>query len=463
MERRKAAGMPDTTFRAAERTYRADPTDPYAAVAYRRACERAGEDVPLDLLFDAPFPPATLQLPKGIKALSVKNGYSSLRLNPDREWVVTQHPRVLPAEFPVLPGPLDVPLRTSLLVTLKDLKGSALRDAVHDVLLALGRERLELRFEGEPSFAKLSPLTGLPPIDSLKLAFYPQDWSARPALFEVLAFLEHTRFGSLSVERARDGSLGGIPDVESSLKLLAGITHACLDRVVERCPTLRELVLPSPLGGGSWGALPLARLPRLERLQVCGPPDLDPAFGALLCNSPHLERLRLFGLRVTGSGLLELAEDPKLTHLMLSGLLRFDRPKSWRRVAHLRRLRWLVADDVPSVGVKGWERLRELEHLSFSGQPPDRFHNVALSFLPLLPRLRTLLTDRCGIDTVGAQVIARCLQLRQLDLRHEYSLNDRGLKFLAQLPRLKWLGLIDTGTTVEGREALRTLGLVVTP
>ncbi len=294
---------------------------------------------------------------------------------------------------------------------------------------------------------------------------------------------------------------------EDDLKILAGLPHledlslavplgSVGIRHISAIPNLQSLGIGGAADLRGVDFSPLARAERLEELRI-GKAAVDEAF---LASIPRTIRISGSGLRCSpevlarysgdrttslclrrscydASDTHDFASNPRGTHLELSFpsppdnwdlLDRFSRIESmeieagvdsagvWEHIAHMTSLRGLrvQSNSVPPDALKYLLDLKELVSLSFHHCDLSAGHLKHLrQDSGILPNLRFLTLQDCGIDDQTLAHLSRLNSLPSLDL-YDNPITDAGLEHLAGLKGLKSISLNGCRTTRQGRDAL---------
>jgi len=121
-------------------------------------------------------------------------------------------------------------------------------------------------------------------------------------------------------------------------------------------------------------------------------------------------------------------------------------PAGLATVARMKSLRSLRLRISPPA----WRGMRQLAALpAIEEFDLDKMEDSGLEFLPEFPRLRTLRLYMTNVSGARIEAITRYPQLEMLDLSYT-DIDDIGLAQLASLTSLTWLGLMDTKVTDDG-------------
>ncbi len=295
-----------------------------------------------------------------------------------------------------------------------------------------------------------------------------EDHGAVPALsdrgFATVATLRGLR--SVSIERlqlspAALARLSELPRLDALALKGVPLSDGHFDAVA-RLAGLRTLVLEGPVEAGAAAHRRLAALPQLEDLDLSvswhrrNPPSDDPAARAafarqlavvddalleVLAGMPSLRRLVLRGRpAVTDRGLALLAALP-LEALDLSGCNGITDAGLAQLPSSLRSLSLASCAEV---GRSFPEHLTGLRSLVLSINP--NLDDAQLARITALPELRALDLRVCSnLTAEGARALAGAAELEELFLCGSPWLDDTVMTALAQLPRLRELGMAGFG------------------
>jgi len=376
------------------------------------------------------LPERTVTSPDGVELLWTETTGKRTRLAGGAAWD--------PKRSPPPSGPIVLPARTWLGVTLAPASREEIAARLASVLELAGGERLDLGLPRDLAPSELA--VALAPtqraLAQLRL-FVPQDTALGLGALHVGAF-------AMSGINRPDP----LPRVTWGL-LLNASAGVSFERILDESPGLR--VLGAELEDVE---RVLARFGDLERLQLRAE-SFEERHGVLLAALPRLRALDVFFTHLERGALAALSEgearleDLSLLHASASP----GEPKILREIGRLGTLRKLSVTGLDSTSVVGWERLERLESLTIDGHWPA-LNAVAWRALAGLPRLRVLATNGGGLGDFTIGLIAKCPMLEQLSLRHEFELSDEGLKALHGHPKLTDVWISDTKTTPEGRKLL---------
>lgn len=301
------------------------------------------------------------------------------------------------------------------------------------------------------------------------------DWRAHPGVYRevrggalVLTTLQATRVRTMRhlpewLKPLHDhGLLATVDDAGGVITLTSGevMTDELLARL-ETLPKLRELDLGATKTLTRTGMAHLGKLPALEILRLSSVihegDGLGDAALEAVSRIPTLLDLTIAECGTTDAGVRHLEAMPQLTHLTLRQEGRLT-DAALASVAKLKRLRQL---DLSSyVGTASYGRMRftpeglnqlaglqDLEVLRLPGHAPRA------DLFPL-PKLTSLGVG--GVDDAAATRIARCKDLRSLELQYP-DITDDGLKQIATLPGLRHLSLSSGIITDAGMAHLGAL------
>jgi hypothetical protein len=100
---------------------------------------------------------------------------------------------------------------------------------------------------------------------------------------------------------------------------------------------------------------------------------------------------------------------------------------------------------------KAFSKLPNLQELSV---PWCKLNLKTLAYLPQFPNLQILDLARVDLDEGAAIEIGKCLKLKDLSLRGDHRFDDKCLRHLATLKKLKYLDLGDTKVTLAGLKSI---------
>jgi Leucine-rich repeat (LRR) protein len=184
---------------------------------------------------------------------------------------------------------------------------------------------------------------------------------------------------------------------------------------------------------GDLTARQIAGLENLQRLSLWGTRVTDAGL-ASLSNCRELVALDLHDTCVSDRGLQSLVALPKLQELTLGQTICGPGLQSVARLANLRRLDLSrTSVDFDSLKDLAGSPIRELK---FTERVPARICQA----LPLLPKLRTFDAQIVRADDASAKLLSRCKQLESIDIAGD-RVTDVATAELIKLPQLRRLHL----------------------
>lgn len=268
---------------------------------------------------------------------------------------------------------------------------------------------------------------------------------------------------SIDLNNAADADVARIAVFEhlKSVSLSGNFTDKAM-KTVARCRSLERVSLHSPRLTGK-GLAELANLPRLRSLWLPVPAD-DAALQAIGALSP-LEQLDIMGAnagpvtrgQTTAEGWSKLGDLKLLRGLTLHRVTVDDRDLAF--LEHLPRLRrlWLTDTLFSDAGVTYLRRLKELEWLQIHELTPGRFRGASLGELASLSQLRNLDVACTAVNDQGLAAIGSLRNLESLNLGGAGRITDSGLKHLAALTKVRWLTLSWNSLSDAGLRHLESL------
>lgn len=457
--------MADADWRAAERRWRADPSDHVALTAAIDAMRRTGVIPPADLLDARVEPARTIDVPMKLDV-----------------WAVGADGREEPVGWG--PGPVDVPAcrvwgvtadagmwrgvdpqrqtdemrAVGALVREQRVPGLRLRSGwriTSDEVLALGAQPhlrwLELpeSYTDSHDVAAFLETTASATLERLRVPIQEGPRAGRLALVEHQRRLRDLELWARDLEPADLGAIEVLPELvalsiphnpQVAPRHLAALGLADRLRDLTIGCTQERALTDDDLGR-------LAALRSLERLKVYSSSDLSTARATTLAGASRLRELTLDGAFEVGEAAFGAWADGlhELEALRVAGAFLTD--TALASVARLRRLRTIEltptdwADDPADADLTdaGLEPLGALEHLSALAL---RAELVTGSSLSGLTRLERLSFEPC--TDVGLLAISRLPRLRELEVAGPFT--GAGLSRLASLRGLEQL-------TVHGGDA----------
>jgi thiol-disulfide isomerase/thioredoxin/Leucine-rich repeat (LRR) protein len=202
----------------------------------------------------------------------------------------------------------------------------------------------------------------------------------------------------------------------------------------------------------------LAARPSLEYLDLSGAALTDAGLERMAATLPNLRGLVLDFTRVTADGMRHLAKFANLERLRYQGMMFDD------SIAHhfssLSNLRELTGDiQFSDSGVKELSSLRNLEVLHLEGSAVT---DASMAVLKDMRALKELSLQHTSVTDDGFAMLAGAKSLERVQLTRN-RMTTRCVETLAQLPRLRQVGLMDLDARVDGEptwkglEALRSL------
>lgn len=315
-------------------------------------------------------------------------------------------------------------------------------------------------------------ITGEPLHDALGRMI---DWQAHPGVYREVrgSALVLTTLQATQVRTMRHlpewlkplhghGLLATVDDAGGVITLTSGevMTDELLAKL-EALSKLRELDLGATKTLTKIGMAHLGRLPALEILRLYNVNDEGAGLGDAALEAvsrlPTLRELSIGECGTTDAGVRHLEAMPQLTHLTLRQEGRLT-DAALASVSKLNRLRHLDLSSYVGTASYGWMRftpeglrrlasLQNLEVLRLPGHAPRA------DLFPF-PKLTSLSVG--GVDDAAATRIARCHDLRSLELMYS-GITDDGLKQIATLPGLRHLSLSSAVITDAGMAHLVAL------
>jgi hypothetical protein len=207
----------------------------------------------------------------------------------------------------------------------------------------------------------------------------------------------------------------------------------------------------------------IASLPYLKRLSLrADSPRLTDASLKVLARMPRLEFLEICSAPITDAGLAHLREMRQLRSLLLGEAQPFSSGDNQTAVtgegfAHLAGLPSLTDLEIHSTaltgeGLKHIGSLKHLERLKLQG---GAFSDDDLRSLSMLTNLQSLEIVGSSIDGTGFRHLAALSRLSYVCLEGP-NVTDAAMPYLAQLPSLESVMIYETRVTASGLEAFRT-------
>lgn len=196
----------------------------------------------------------------------------------------------------------------------------------------------------------------------------------------------------------------------------------------------------------------LATRPSLEFLDLSGATLTDVGLERMAATLPNLKGLVLDYTPVTANGMRHLAKLANLEQL------RFQRMAFDDSIAHhlssLSKLRLLIGDiQFSDSGVKELRLLRNLEVLQLEG---GAVTDASMPVLKDLRALKELTLQHTGVTDEGFAMLARSQTIERVHLTKN-KMTTRCIETLAQMPRLRQVGLMNLDARSDGEPAWKGL------
>jgi hypothetical protein len=106
-----------------------------------------------------------------------------------------------------------------------------------------------------------------------------------------------------------------------------------------------------------------------------------------------------------------------------------------------------------------FKQLSNHKKLMSLGFAEDTIKEENLHYLSTLPDLRCISLRRTGLSVAGMREVAKCTNLRSLDIARNPKIDDRCIQYIRPLKKLGWLWLNETKISVKGLLQLKGLPL----